>query len=501
MKGLGRGATAAAILLALMSLGAAPARPTYDLAIIGGRVMDPETGADRLANVGVRDGKIVAISSDTLESRRVIDARGLVVAPGFIDLHSHGQDAFGYDQQARDGVTTSLELEAGVYPVAPFYEARAGKTRINYGASVGIQGIRVTIKTGMRDDTRQSTAAVIARKAEWAETPFTPAERDRERAMFREEFAAGGLGMGVLYEYLPALARDELYDLVKDAAGVHAPVFVHVRASSRADVDTLMAPMQEMVADAASTGGSIHICHIGSKSLSAVVPVLDMLDHARAHGVDVSTEVYPYDAGSTVIGSALFNDGWRERLGADYKDIEWPPTGERMTAESFAKFRREQPEAFVILHIIPPTTVDIAVAHPGVMIASDAVPYSNGAGHPRGTGTFARVLGVYVRDKHALTLMEALGKMTILPAKRLEQISPAMRRKGRVQVGADADLTLFDPGSVADRATYAHPTLTSVGIPYVIVGGVPVVAAGDIVTSAYPGRGVMSGRRGRTAAQ
>jgi N-acyl-D-aspartate/D-glutamate deacylase len=490
-------AICAVACLALVVPGAATAAGKaqgYDLVIVGGRVMDPETKADRVANVGIRGGKIVAIGKSPMAGKRTIDARGLVVAPGFIDLHSHGQNAFGYDQQVRDGVTTSLELESGVYPIQPFYAARAGKTRINYGASVGIQCVRTMIKTGIGDCTGMSRPDIIARKADWAETTFTPAERDRERALFREGLKAGGLGMGLLSEYLPALGRDEIYDLMKDASAARAPVFVHVRAAVHADVDNLMTPMQEMVADAASTGASVHICHIGSKSLSAIGPVLDMLDSAKARGVDVTTEVYPYDAGSTVIGSALFNEGWRERQGADFKDIEWPPTGERMTAESFAKFRREQPEAFVIMHTIPPATVETAVAHPGVMIASDAVPYANGAGHPRGTGTFARVLGVYVREKHALTLMDAIGKMTFLPARRLEQVSPAMKHKGRVQVGSDADLTLFDPDKVVDRATYAHPTVPSAGIPYVIVGGTPVVDGGEIVKTAFAGQGVRSGR-------
>ena len=217
-----------------------------------------------------------------------------------------------------------------------------------------------------------------------------------------------------------------------------------------------------------------------------------MIDGARRHGVDVTTEVYPYDASSTAIGSALFNPGWQERLAAKYEDIEWPPTGERLNAESFARYRKEQPGMAIVNHHIPDATVTTAVAHPGVMIASDAIVYIDGKGHPRATGTFARVLGIYVREKHALTLMDALGKMTFLPAHRLEGISPAMHHKGRVQVGADADLTLFDPATVTDRATYQNPTLISAGIPYVIVGGVPVVDQGQIVPTAYPGKGVLS---------
>ena len=491
-----------AILLAgcLLLPASAPFAATapYDLVILHGRVMDPQTGADRIANVGVRAGKIAAISGDALDGARTIDAKGLVVAPGFIDLHSHAQYAFGYDQQAQDGVTTSLELEEGVYPIAPFYAVRQGKTRINFGASVGLQSIRVKIKTGIDEEGSlnapfNSWGKILPRKSEWAEQPLSPAERERERAMFAEGFAAGGLGIGVLSEYLPGAGRDEIYLLMKEAGRLHAPVFVHARAAALADADNLMTPVQELIADAAATGAPVHLCHIGSKALSAIDMVLDMIDGAHSRGVDVTTEVYPYDASSTAIGSALFNPGWQERLAAKYEDIEWPPTGERLNAESFARYRAQQPGMAIVNHRIPESTVTAAVAHPGVMIASDAVVYINGKGHPRATGTFARVLGVYVREKHALSLMDALGKMTYLPAHRLEAISPAMRHKGRVQVGADADLTLFDPITVTDRATYQSPTLTSAGIPYVIVGGVPVVDRGKIVPAVHPGKGVMSG--------
>ena len=184
----------------------------------------------------------------------------------------------------------------------------------------------------------------------------------------------------------------------------------------------------------------------------------------------------------------MFNPGWQANLRIDYGDLAWAATGERLTEESFARYRREG--GWVIIHMMKEENVARAIAHPGVIIASDGVPFVNGRGHPRGAGTFARVLGRYARERKLLTLMEALEKMTLLPARRLEGHVPAMARKGRLAVGADADVTVFDPATVIDRATFEAPTTPSAGIPHVLVSGTFVVRDGRLREDARPGRPV-----------
>jgi N-acyl-D-aspartate/D-glutamate deacylase len=471
------------------------AGPAFDVVIEGGRVIDPETKTDRVANVGVRGAKVAAISSGALNGGRRIDAKGLVVAPGFIDLHSHAASDFDMRLKARDGVTTALELEAGGYPIGNL--AQLGPGRINYGASVGHRALRVFIATGLQTTVTKPDPAlvtsVLRREAEWAYPRFEGERLQRLQALIREQVAAGGLGVGLMPEYIPGAGRDEVLAVFKTAAELRAPIFVHVRRSVTAKDDGPMAAIQEMIADAAATGAPLHLCHIGSKSLGAIGPILEMIHGARDRGLDITTEVYPYTAGSTLLGSALFDEGWQERQGADYGDLEWPLTGERLTKETFDRYRREQPAGWVIIHNIPETTVDRAIADPLVMIASDGVPFVNGRAHPRGAGTFARVLGRYSRERKLLSLNEAVRKMTLAPAQRLETIAPSMRRKGRVQVGCDADIAIFDPAIVTDNATFTDPAKPSSGIPYVLVGGIPVVDGSQIVDTATPGRWIRSG--------
>jgi dihydroorotase len=265
--------------------------------------------------------------------------------------------------------------------------------------------------------------------------------------------------------------------------------FVHMRNPGPIEPGVVDA-LQEVVADAAATGAGLHVVHITSMAFRQTDLCLRIIHGARRHGVDVTTEAYPYTAGMTSLETAVFDPGWQERLGIGFGDLQWVATGERLTRESFERYRKQG--GMVILHSIPEEVVRMAMADPAVMIASDGL-ITNGKGHPRGAGTYARVLAKYVRDEHALTLMDAIRKMSLLPAQRLEAVSPAMRQKGRIRVGADADLTLFDPGKVQDQATYEHPAEPSMGIVYVLVNGTVVVRKGELVDGVEPGRGIKSG--------
>jgi dihydroorotase len=193
--------------------------------------------------------------------------------------------------------------------------------------------------------------------------------------------------------------------------------------------------------------------------------------------------MYPYTAGMTDLSSAVFDEGWQAKQGGiGFGDLQWALTGERLTAESFARYRQQG--GMVAIHSIPEEVVRMAIADPLTMIASDGI-LENGKGHPRAAGTYARVLGRYVREQHALTLMDALRKMTAMPADRL-----GIRTKGRIAVGADADITVFDPARVIDRATFENPAQYSEGIQYVLVNGILVVKGGELVGGVTPGRGV-----------
>ena len=461
---------------------------SLDLVIAGGRVIDPETELDAVRNVGVSDGRVVVVTEEPLDGEETLDATGLVVAPGFIDLHAHGQDVVSSRFQARDGVTTALELEIGVGSVARWYAAREGNALINYGASVSHQAARQrAMGSGFAQLNTEGTFSLGASGDDTLYRAVSDEELSALAATMEQGLDQGGLGFGFGLSYTPGVTHEELLRLFGVAAGRRAPIFIHLRSAGEFRRGGSIAPFQEVIANAAATGASVHVVHMNSSAGGAAESALELIRGARARGVDVTTEAYPYTASASMIESALF-DGWVDRPEDSYATLQWVETGERLTRETFDRYRQQG--GWVIMHGRSEAVNEWVVGQPDVIVASDGIPFSEGRAHPRGAGTFARVLGFYAREQRALTLTDAVRKMTLLPARRLEQIAPQMERKGRVQVGSDADLTIFDPERVIDRASYDAPDQYSEGIIHVLVGGTFVVRDSALVEDVAPGRAV-----------
>ncbi|MBX9600793.1 MAG: amidohydrolase family protein [Bryobacteraceae bacterium] len=463
-----------AAALACASLFAQP----YDIVIANGRVVDPASNTDAVRNIGIRGRSIAALSETALEGKVTVDARGHVVAPGFIDMHSHGQDEENYRYKARDGVTTALEMEVGVSPVASWYAARQGRALVNFGATVGHIPIRMSV---MKD-----SGEFLPRDRAVA-TRATSDDLARIKGLVRQGIQEGALGIGMGIAYVPAASRAEILELFQLAAEMRRGVFVHVRSAGAIEPGGFADSLQEMIANSVITRAPVQIVHITSMALAHTPKALEMINAARRAGVDISVEAYPYTASQTGIDSAIYSGDWQERLGISYKDLQWALTGERLTRESFEKYRKTG--GSVIAHSIPEAAAQAALRDPLVMVASDGL-LRDAKGHPRGAGTFARVLGRYVREQKILTLQDAIRRMSLMPAQRLEAVAPAMKNKGRIAVGADADLIVFDPDKVIDRATFEKPAEFSTGIRDVLVNGVFVVRGEKLLEGVKPGEAI-----------
>jgi len=486
------------ILIAIGILWSGPpsaAQEPYDIVIANGRVMDPETGLDAVRNVGINGLSVVAISERPLRGETEVDATGMVVSPGFIDLHAHGQSGRANEFQAMDGVTTALELEAGVPDIPMFLAMREGDAVINYGASISHGALRTWAMPEYTEDVDR----VVARIAEAGEideaaidTFFELISAGRYKELDPEFYPAlwarlqqglndGALGIGMPHQYYPGVSYDEIFRLFQFAAEQEAPIFTHVREMG-------VTGMQEVVANAIATGAALHIVHMNSSSLWNYQTNLELILGAQERGADVTTEAYPYTAASTGIESAIFDEGWQERLRISYGDIQWQDTGERLTEETFNRYRKEG--GVVIIHLMKEEWIRAQLADPRVMVASDGMPYAPGA-HPRSAGTFSRFIGRYVRDQELMSLMSGLAKVTLMPAERLGSIAPQMKRKGRIQIGSDADITVFEYEDIIDTADFESELSYSEGVQYVIVNGQFVVWDGELVEGARPGKAIL----------
>jgi len=460
---------APAAIIAAVALAAACSSPTYDLVIANGRVMDPESGLDGVRNVGITGGKIVAISEGTLKGTRVVDATGLVVAPGFIDLHEHGQNEESYGLMVRDGVTSALEIEVGTGDIATWYAEREKGQIVNYGASIGHIKARMQV---LHDPGTGLLPAGVGGSGMASDAQQTEME-----AILRRGLAEGAVAVGFGSAYTPGANMAEIERMFRVAGGGDASAHIHMRGG--------IAGLDSTIAAAKAAGAKLHFVHINSSADTLLPAFLEHITAARDAGQDVTVEAYPYGAGMTEITSALFDD-WRTWPDARFPLHQLVSSGARLTRKTFGEARAKG--GTVIIHGRSEDQTRMAILSPLAMIASDGY-IENGRGHPRTSGSFSKVLGKYVREEKALPLMDALRKMTLMPAQRLEARVPAMMQKGRVRAGADADLTVFDPATVIDHSTYEDATIPSAGVPYVIVGGQLVVDGGKL-TAARPGRAI-----------
>ncbi|MEM9612381.1 MAG: amidohydrolase family protein [Actinomycetota bacterium] len=447
----------------------------YQRVVANGRVIDPDTGFDAVAHVGIDDGRITGFSLDPLLADDVIDAEGLVVAPGFIDLLSYEPNSFGVWYKLADGVTTNLAMHGVSNYAESFFQRYDGTSPIHYGGAFHQHFMRaIELGIGVEDELSGVDLADFDRLA-------------------RDSLRQGFAGISFAPEYSPGTSTDELLRLAATAAELGHVAFFHVRYSDPNPPGTSDEAVDEVLDIARRTGASVHIEHLTSTGGTyRMASVLDRLDAARDDGIDVTACLYPYDFWGTFLASARFAAGWQDRYGLTYEDLQVAGTETRLSAATYDQALADN-KLVAALGSIPEDEVRLALQRPWTMIGSDAILQMERNNHPRAAGTFARTLGRYVREEQVIGLVDALAKMTILPARRVEGMIPAMATKGRLQRGADADITVFDPATVNDRATVADPAQNSAGIHWVLVDGEPALAQGQTVRSFRGGRALLGG--------
>lgn len=488
--------------------------PTHDLVFRNGRVIDPESGLDQVCDLAVSGGKIAAIGGAVADGASEIEAGGLLVTPGFIDLHGHGQSLPADRMQAFDGVTTSLELEAGALPVGEWYarQAAVGRT-LNHGCAANWIAARIAVMNKVPPEPSLRFMAQHEEDRRWADGVASDTEVEAITGWLRQGLDEGAIGIGLLNAYAPGSGVKEMTEVCAVAAEYGVPTYTHIAYMANVDPRSSIEAYTRLIGYAGSTGAHMHICHFNSTSLLDVEKAAALVRKAQAQGLKVTVEAYPYGTGSTVLSAAFFRDPtFAARSGRDWSALEMVDTGRRFsTHDEVVRAQAQDPGALVLWHFLDVDVnqrhrdmLDASVLFPGGAIASDAMPWTRPDGsiydgdewplpdgtssHPRSAGTFTRFLRQWVRERQAIGLVEGIAKCTLIPARILQECTPAFAAKGRLQVGCDADIAVLDWERLTDRAEFKAMNRAAEGVRHLLVNGVPVIAAGMLQRDARPGR-------------
>lgn len=479
---------------------------TYDLVIRGGVVMDPESGLEAVRTIAVRDGKIVAITQESLRGKRTIDAGGRVVAPGFIDIHSHGQNLVGSRVQAFDGVTTALESEVGQLPIVTAYHKAAGSGRaINYGYTVSWSLARMKVLGGATPDgTVQGISEALEKAAPHAGDHATAEQLAQILALLDQGLDEGATGIGLALGYLPGATEEEVLAVSKLAARRGVMVFVHMRSTVGA-----LAATEEVIANAAATGAHWYIMHVYLDSREGI----ETVELARRAGLRITPETLGWLSGSTYIDAPFLKPDALRKAGRPASMILY--YGRRIASyDELAQLQASDPKAHIITlpaqddesDEVRRAEIARRLKTPGWVLASDTMPWQQfptaylpertwplpekAWAHPRGAATYTRIIQKYVHDWQLVGLMDVLRAGSLTPARELEASVPALRSKGRLKVGADADIIVFDPARVRATPSVEKPAALPSGMDYVIVNGAVLIDRGRMDPALLPGKPV-----------